>query len=267
MDLRMNFYNWLLIFIAVPFCSLSCMLIGNPGQPALQTTGIFQTCPSWWSFRVSYLDDFVYQERYRDEFKLDESTSSRTSVKFSTYATQLTLNIKNRIDFYGILGSSRIQIDEEIFTKRRFSWGTGLKLIVLNMGNFQIGTDFKYFETDQKPTFFVADHLPYNVLTDFRLKYHEIQAALGMTYRTSILAPYIYTTYLISKIEPEPMTSLVRLPQFDMAIDVVSKSVLGKKRWGMALGITLIDQLKATLSFEWRLFNQNAIDVNGEIRF
>ena len=52
-----------------------------------------------------------------------------------------------------------------------------------------------------------------------------------------------------------------------MNVDVVSKSVIGTRRWGLALGATLIDSRKATLAVEWRAFNQNSIDVSGEVRF
>ncbi len=254
-------------FLFIPFFSLTALLVGNPGQPGLQKDGILYTPPTWWSFRVAYFDDYIYHERFRDEYKIDEIPRSKSNMKLSTFGAQVILNFKDRIDIYGIIGSSKIRIDEEIFTKRRLCGGLGTKFIIFHEGNFNLGADFKYFETDQKPTFFVVDGLPYNILTDFRLKYHEFQAAAGCTYCISIFAPYIAATYLIPKIEPQPHIAVVRLPDFDMAVDVTSKSVLGIKRWGMAVGLSLVDCSKASLAFEWRIFNQNAIDVNAEIRF
>lgn len=243
------------------------MLIGNPGQPALQTNGILYAPPTWWSFRIDYLDDFVYREQVHDEFLIAGTPSNTSWIKLSTYAAQVTLNFKNRIDLYGLLGSSRIRVDNEIYSKRRFAWGIGTKFIIFQEGNFHFGADFKYFETDQKPTFFNVDGSAYNIIGDYRLKYHEVQAAVGCTYLAWIFAPYINATYLVSKLEPHPHITLVRLPDENIAVDVTSDSQLGAKRWGMAIGLTLLDQAKATLAVEWRLFNQNAIDINAELRF
>lgn len=254
-------------FFFLSFSSLSAILVGNPAQPGLLESSILQTKPSWWSFRVGYLDDWVYKQRFRDEFHLAGVTQTQTCMKLSTYAALLTLNFKNRIDFYGIVGSSRMQIDHEIFTKRALGWGVGGKLILFKHGDFFLGTDVKYFETNQKPRYFVVDGFPFNIVSNYRLKYHEIQAALGMSYRAWIFAPYANATYLLTKVEPQPAVLFVRFPDMDEIVDVESKSIVGEKKWGMALGLTLVDCKSASLSFEWRVFNQNAIDVNGEIRF
>jgi hypothetical protein len=255
------------IFFVFPFFSLSAILVGNPGQPGLLCDGIFYTPPTWWSFRVAYFDDYIYHERFRDEFKIDDIPRSKSNMKLSTFAAQVSLNFRDRIDIYGIIGSSKIKIDDEIFSKRRLCGGLGTKFVIFHEKNFFIGADFKYFESDQKPAFFVVDGLSYDIESDFRLKYHEIQAALGCTYRIWIFAPYIAATYLIPKIEPHPHIAVVRLPDMDESVDVTIKSVSGMKRWGMALGLSVVDNSKASLAFEWRLFNQYAINVNAEVRF
>jgi hypothetical protein len=256
----------MLYLLLLPFFSLSALFIGNPAEPALLNQGIW-TRSSWGAFRVGYLDDWVYQQRFRDEFKLEGVTHTRTHLKLSTYAGMATFNFKKRLDLYGIVGSSRLQIDEEIFTKRALSWSVGAKLVFLKHKNFFLGTDLKYFETNQKPKYFVVEGLPYNIVSNYRLKYKEIQAALGMSYRAWIFAPYINGTYILTHVDPEPAVVLVRLPDVNEIVDVESKSIICKKRWGAALGLTLIDSAKASLSFEWRFFNQNAINLNGEIQF
>ena len=256
-----------LCFFLALFSPLSAMFAGNPAQPALLNKGIWIGSSSWASFRIGYLDDWIYKQRFMDEFKLEGVTHTRTFLKLSTYAGIATINFKNRFDLYGIVGSSRLQIDEEIFTKRALSWSVGAKLMFLKHGNFFLGTDLKYFETNQKPKYFVVEGLPYNIVSNYRLKYKEIQVALGMTYRAWLFAPYINGTYILTHVEPEPAVVLVRLPDMDEIVDVESKSILCKKRFGTTFGLTLIDCCKASLSLEWRVFNQNAINVNGEIRF
>jgi len=246
--------------------SLSAMLVGNPAEPNLMKKGIWFE-PSRISFRIGYLDDWVYQQRFQHEFKDEDVRHTRTFLKLSTYAAMLTVNFLNTFDLYGHVGSSRLQIDEEIFTKRALSWAVGGKLVLFKRGNFYLGTDAKYFQTDQKPRYFVVEGLPFNIISHYRLKYQEIQAALGMSYKASIFAPYINATYILTRVEPEPAVVLVRFPDMDEIVDIESKSIICKKRWGMALGFSLVDSAKAALSFEWRTFNQNAVNVNGELRF
>lgn len=258
-----RFIRWIFV---LSFSSLSALLVGNPAQPALLGKGLWLRS-SWCSFRVGYMGDWVYQQRFEDEFKLEGIDHTRTHLQLSTYAGMATLNFTNRLDLYGIVGSSRMQIDEEIYTKRALSWAVGAKLVFLKHRNFFLGTDIKYFETNQKPKYFVVDGLPYNIVSDYRLKYKEIQAALGMSYRAWIFAPYINATYILTHINPDPAVVLVRLPDMNEIVDVESKSIIGKKHWGMAIGLTLLDCSKASLSVEWRAFNQNSIDVNGELRF
>lgn len=243
------------------------MLIGNPAQPALQTCSILNMHPTWVSFRAGYLDDWVYQQQFRDDVEEPSDTDGKTIMKLSTYAGILTLNFTNRIDFYGIVGSSRLQLDEEIFTKRALSWGAGGKIVIFEEGNFFIGADFKYFQTNQKPRYLVHEGLAYNFAGDFRLNYTETQAAVGMAYRISICAPYIYGTYLISKLEPRPLKPLVRMPEENVIGDIELQRSIIQDRWGLALGLTLIDKAKATLAVEWRTLNQNALDWNFEFRF
>jgi hypothetical protein len=243
------------------------MLVGNPAQPGLLKKSIVRKNPSWCSFRVGYLDDWVYKQRYLEKYPEPGIAPNQTNMKLSTYAALLTVNFKNQIDFYGIVGSSRMQLDREFFTKRALGWGVGGKLILYKHQNFFIGTDVKYFQTDQKPRYIVFEGDPYNIVSDFRLHYEELQASLGISYRAWIFAPYINATYIDNEIDPKPTIFLVRMPDENVITDIPTGTITGAKKWGMALGLTLVDCQKASLSFEWRAFNQNAIDVNGEIRF
>lgn len=246
------------------------MLIGNPAQPVLQKIGVIQSDPTWWSFRVGYLDDYVYRAKFKDEFKFPSVVDTSSYIKLSTDAALVTLNFKNVFDIYGIAGSSQMQLDHEVYTQSEPAWGFGTKFVFFRSGGFRIGADFKYFETVQKPLYFVSEGLPYNVDSDFRLKYTEIQGAVGMSYKIPLLSPYIQVTYLLAKLEPSPYVVAVRLPfagMGDTPVDIVSKSVISHRRWGLAVGATIISGSRVSLTIESRMLNQNAVDVNGEIRF
>lgn len=255
-----------ILWLLFPFSFLGAMVVGNPAQSALQTKGLFSPY-SHWSFRLAYVGDFVYEQKFREEIKIEDCIEVPTFLQLRTSAALFTFNWNNRVDIYGLLGASRMQLDKEIFTKQQFAWGCGGKVSLFHYGRFRIGADVKYFESDQKPIFFACDDFAYNIASPFSLKYKEFQGALGMSYRFRYLSPYIHGTYLFAKIKPKPKSVAVRLPMVDAVVDAPSKSAIGDLRWGLALGATIIDQRKATLTLEWRAFNQNSVDVNGEVRF
>ena len=122
----------LFLVIGILFCSISptrgsATLIGNPAQPSLQNSGLIRECPQWWSFRVSYYGDYVYNQKFHEEFVIDGATITSSDLKLWTQAGMLTFNFRNRIDLYGIVGGLRMQIDEEVMTKQQLAWGVGGK--------------------------------------------------------------------------------------------------------------------------------------------
>ena len=239
-------------------------LIGNPADPALFEKGIwFET--SCVTGRIGYMEDWTYKERFQNKFLLAEETHTKNQL--TSYSGIATINAIRRVDVYGILGSSQMQIDEQIFSEKAFSWCMGLKLIFLKHKDLFFGADIKYFETNQHPTFFVIEELPYNVVNDYQSKYASVQLALGIAYRIYGFVPYINGTYIEAQIMPAQSKALVRFPDTTEMTDISLPVLSGRKKWGMALGFSLFDLAKASLAVEWRTFNQNGINVNGELRF
>ncbi|MEN9654512.1 MAG: hypothetical protein RL235_624 [Chlamydiota bacterium] len=259
----------LVVLLSICCCSLSATLVGNPALASIQTRGVIRESGSgWWSLRLSYAGDYVYNQPFHDEFQISTCEEASSHLQMWTQTAVVTFNIRNWIDIYTFLGASRLQIDNEVYAKQQFAWAVGGKLMVFEIGRVRCGLDFKYFQTDPKPLFFVCDDLAYNVTSpSFYYTYYEIQGAFGLAYTARWLSPYCSATYLVSKLEPHPFIATVRLPQMDYEVDVVSKSVTGARRWGIAAGVTIIDHKKATLSVEWRGFNQNSVNIAGELRF
>ena len=243
------------------------MLAGNPAQPSLQECGVAISPPSWLSLRIGYLDDSVYRQRFKEFRVLSGEPAEKSAVKIYTHSALVTLNIKNRLDLYGLLGSSRMILDSELFTRSQFAWGVGGKLVIFEYKHLDLGLDVKYFQSDYDYiSYLVSEGTPYKVVGPFTLQYNETQLALGICYKTPLIAPYINATYLISEIEPEPGIILIQLSPKDL-VDSPIASITTQRRWGLAVGATLISSSKTALSVESRMFNQNAIDVNLEIRF
>jgi len=260
--------RFFLFFIWAPW-TLGAMLIGNPAEPGLDRTGIITSPEAFASLRLAFLEDYVYYQRFQDEFQIAGSDPTKTFARLSTNAGMATLNFENRLDLYTILGASRLELNREISSTMQFSWGFGGKLILFETQNLYFGLDIKYFVANQKPKYFISDGAAFNLANEnFKFQYNETQFALGMCYKYTCIAPYIYATYLIARIEPDPMLALVRWPlDTSELLDATCKSVIANRRWGMAVGATLLSASKAALSVESRMFNQNAIDVNLDVRF
>lgn len=256
-----------LLLVYLSFSPLFAMYIGNPSDPQFTPEGIFSSASAPASFRLGYIDDFVYRQKYKQLRIVGDSPSSNTFTQIYSRALLCSLNLKERIDFYGIFGSSCLQLDKEIFTKWQFCWGTGIKLLFCKIGSFSFGTDLKYFQSEyNRISYVVSNGTPFNVIENFTLQYHEWQASLGVSYKTSFISPYIYATYLISELDPQPSIILVRLTPH-VLVDAPIASITTEKRWGLCVGATILGSSIATLSVESRMFNQNAVDIKFEIRF
>jgi hypothetical protein len=241
--------------------------IGNPAQPALLTDGVIHGPTKTWAFRVAYFDDYVYAQHVKNEFNFGSVGDKPPVVTLSTDAAQITLNIRKWIDLYGIVGSAKLQLDQEIYTRRELAWGLGLKLMIYRVGNLRFGCDVKYFQTNQKPLYLVSSGLPLDVITNWYLRYKETQAALGLSYKAGFICPYINASYIVTKIEPQPFSFLVNVPGSPDPMDAFVHSLDGNRRWGMAVGATLLAGAKGTFAVESRFFNQNGLNASLEVRF
>ena len=256
----------LITSVLIPF-SASATYFSNPAQPALQNDGLLKSPPSWYCLRVGYMTDQLYRERFNEEFHIDGTANPSYYAKLKTDAATVTLNFKNWLDINMLIGSAQMLIDRDVFTKRQFAWGVGSKLLIYHNQSIFVGLDLKYFESAQKPVYLVSQAYAYNVISDFKMNFCDEQAALGLGYLNKMICPYLYVSYLYTKIDPKPYFVVIQMPIDDGTAQSYSSSVINKKRWGMALGATILGGAKGSVTLESRFFNQNAINVSGEVRF
>jgi hypothetical protein len=241
--------------------------IGNPGQPGLTNEGILSYKKSSYSLRASYSNDYVYSQQFQGQFNLDIEEEKPPINKLSSEIAQITLNYIKRVDIYGIIGSSKLQIDKEMYFQNELAWGAGAKFVVIQSGNFLIGWDFKYFQTNQNPTYLVSSGIPVDLASDLILSYQEYQTALGLSYKSERFYPYLAATYLSAKISPNQTKFLIKLPGMEELLDANTKSYINSNSLGLAVGGTLMIGEIGTLTIESRFINQNAIDVSFDIHF
>lgn len=259
----MKYFSWLVCILYIP--SLHAVFVGNPLDPTLYHQGIFATCQKAFSMRLGYIQEYIYRGQYSDEFPTIESTNSDNSL--CTYGGILTFNFLNRVDVYGMLGNTQLEVDRVIFDKRRVSWAGGAKIMIYKYHHFALGIDIKHFATKSKPSYFLIDGIPANLITDFSLRYEETQGALGVSYAGELLSPYLGLTYLFSRITPLPSSGALDLPNFSLLLDFEIRKALNRKRWGLVIGTSILSQQSVTVNIESRIFDQNSVNITGEIRF
>lgn len=267
---------WVGIFCGVS-SFLSAFVIGNPGQPAFASKSILLPTSKKVSFRLGYLDDYVYSQHFgemnfRSEAFFPPAANNFNEkppvAKLSTNAAILTVNFLRKIDVYGIAGVSQFQMDEDVYTKQRFAWGVGTKWVIYTWDKFRVGCDFKYFQTEPSLTFLSFSGLPLDPLSKLVLEYTEWQGAAGFSYQSEWICPYLTASYLIATMTPKPGGAfLVKIPGRVEPGDAEIKLVTNRNRWGAAVGATLLLGRKGILALESRFINQNAINATLELRF
>lgn len=240
---------------------------GNPAQPDLMPKGVVPFKNKVWSLRAAFLDDYVYSQHFRGDIEVDGVEEKPPSISIASEIAQITLNYARRLDLYGLVGSSKMQMDQEVFARRQFSWGLGAKGIIFELDCFRIGADFKYLQSDQKPLFLVSSGLALDIESDLMLFYREYQGSFGLSYQSGIFCPYINGTYINAQFEPNQYIFLISVPGFEEPMDAMICSFSGRNSWGLAVGATLVMGEKGTLAVESRFFNQNAINASLEIKF
>lgn len=253
----------------------------NPAEPALLTSGAF-FCDDGdcWGLKFGYRGDFVFNRNLRD-------SSAERIRQFSQFANEgvLTLNLWNRLDIYGFVGSvnnyyENVQYNQAIPTptlvyitaasRARTIWGVGAKAVLWeacfgNSGTTYVGLDVQYEGYGAAP-YDRATIQGANAATNgVGYKYREWQIALGIAHRVKNLVPYWAIKWsnvrgdvgVNNIIGSGSTTSQVPLHDFK----------IHRKPVGMAFGVTLVDVGRMDVTGEARLVDEKALSVAANIRF
>ena len=248
-------------------CQSWAFVSGNPAQPDLMPKGVVPFKNKVWSLRAAFVDDYIYSQHFKGDIELAGEEEKPPSVSISTEMAQVTLNYARRLDIYGLAGSSKMQMYQEVSARRQFSWGAGAKAIIFEIDCFRMGADFKYFQSDQKPLFLVSSGLALDIKSDLMLFYREYQGSFGVAYQSGLFCLYTNGTYINAKFEPNQYIFLISVPGYTDPMDAMINSFSASNPWGLAVGATLVMGCKGTLTVESRFFNQNAINASLELKF
>lgn len=260
--------------------------VGNPSDASLLCDGLIweghcgDFCdPSltWcdaFSIRVGFYGDYVFNRHMRTNGH-DLPHSDIEHTKISTNAALIVANFWDRFDIFTTLGTTNFFLDTneatftsigsgrlQLETSSHFSWSVGARGTIWECGCTSLGAEGQYFSTrpDIKRVTFESIE---SIYPDSDAKYWEWQVGLGISHRINILVPYVAIKW--SRAKQEFGNALF---PFAAGADLATiPNTKNKKHFGYAVGCSLIDCEKASLTVEGRFVDEKALYVNGQIRF
>ena len=279
-----------IFMISVLTCGAAFGLpVGNPSNASLLCDGLIWegycgdpcdpclTMCDAWSIRVGFYGDYVFNRHMEVHKDNNDHDHDIEHTEIYTNAGMIAFNIWNRFDIFATLGASKLYIETNISafsanapqignrinleTQTECSWSVGARATIWECGCTSFGAEAQYFYTkpDIKKLLLQAGlgggNYPDGILD---LKYREWQIGLGISYRIHPLVPYI--AIKCAKAQMDLDKALVT--GFGTLWNLESKKV-----WGYAVGVSLIDCERASLTLEGQWADEKAVHVNGQIRF
>lgn len=258
-----------LLFFVIPVAGWS-LPIGNPADPSLYPKGLWthssDCCkPSWGdvSLRAGYYGDFVFNRhvtRTNHQGVIEQ-------LQMNTNAGLLTVNFGQRIDVFGTLGATHVEAvthsvhgdyRAELEYDTNFSWSVGSRAVLWKWGKATLGAEGQYFAYRPRIMRYTKIGID-SVYPDnyAHARFYEWQAGLGLSYCICSFVPYIAIDWSYINVNDENT----------VLFGSVLSNFKSQKNIGYAVGVTLVDDDRATLSIEGRWADEKACCVNGQLRF
>jgi hypothetical protein len=243
--------------------------VGNPSFPQLLDEGYFIPLNGWGNFRLGYEGDFVgdgclkqYDEGHGRVDNFDQMTNSGT----------VTINILDRLDLYGVFGSTRVTSDWrytaadlvvsriELETSYRFLWGVGARAILFEWANTSLGLGGRYSASQMKPVWMTLNGT-LKPTSGTHLYWREWQIDLDMSYKIDLFIPYVGVKY---------SNAHVHMGTFSVPISASGSGDLrmkNRKPVGIVVGSALTTGKYFMLNVEARLVDELAGTISGDFRF
>lgn len=267
--------------------------VGNPSDASSLTNGIFfencggcntscNPCGSWidsFSFRFGFYGDYVFNRHLRRRNSAG-GTGRGPVIERSTINTNagyLALNFMNRFDVFTTLGVTRFHLDTNssafstadglrfhLDSHSNFSWSVGARLTIWECGCTALGIEGQYFAVNPEiDNLVVADTFTLSP-GNFDINYNEWQVGLGLSHRIGLLVPYVAVKY--SRVHTRFTGTTFDIAALGETF-IFPQRLRSDKRWGYAVGTTLVDFYKMNVTAEARFADEKALYVNAQIRF
>lgn len=242
--------------------------VGNTMAPQLIQEGFLISSDSWVDFRVGYEGDFVGDARLE---QTDQGSGRVDTYQQYTNAATVTLNLLDRLDLFGVFGSSRVCCDWrftsgttitriQLETLYHFLWGAGARGILFEWGKICLGLGGRYSFSNYRPSWLTTNATPVSV-SGARVVWREWQVDLDISYNIDIFTPYLGVKY---------SNALAKLGTFSTPI---SGSGVGLDQFenrtpvGIFIGCSISNCKYFMLNIEGRLVDEDAVTISGDLRF
>lgn len=239
----------------------------SPAAAAALTDGVFfcDDC-SCWSLRAGFRGDYVFNRHLTAQ----NQNGTAPIDSYSMFANEgvLTLNLWDRLDIYGLVGAASqnlvSKIDRGAGTdhyqtdfETKTIWGVGIRATILEgnwgcCGTSYLGADVNYegIATANSTTQLYNGAPDYAANGYSSAHYREWQASVQIGHRIAMLTPYIAAKWSNARV------SIPNLPATN-----------ANRHWGWALGASLIDAGRMSVTAEARFVDETAMTITGEFRF
>ncbi len=259
-----------LILFGSLFSALSLVAspVGNTAAPSIIEQGLFTSCNDFINLRLGYEGDFVADARLE---QVEGGHERVDCYRQGTNAGTVTINILDRMDLYGLFGSSKTRANwrfmnpaSEIVrivadTRWDFLWAVGSRAILFQWSQASLGCGGRYSHASYTLSKLTSDgvHAP---IAGAQFQWTEWQVNLDISYKIHYFTPYIGVKY------SRPQTDLSHF-SVPISPDGNSNQFLARDPVGVYLGCGLSTGKYVMLNIEGRLVDEEAITVSGDIRF
>jgi opacity protein-like surface antigen len=231
--------------------------------------GFFSTSRDFSDLRAGYEGDFVADSRLK---QYDEGVGRVDEYEQETQSGTVTWNFVNRVDLYGVFGTSQTTADWRFTdlggavhrikakTDTRFSWAAGARAIYYEWCGLDLGVGGRYTACDAPLASLTSDGRVASTAGG-RIHWTEWQISFDMAYTIRLFTPYIGVKYSHARAD------------LDHFVIPISQSGTGDNRFknrepvGLYLGCALSTHDYFMANVEGRLIDEEAVTVSADFRF
>ncbi len=257
-----------LLLTSIAAC-LHAAPVGNAAAPRLIQDGL--VCPQclWIDGRIGYEGDFVFDGNLQQT-----ATNSGCVDTFQQYtnSASATLNVCDRLDLFGVFGSSRVSADWrfkndnaitriQIETLYHFLWSVGARGLVAEWSQVCFSLGGSYSFCSYPPSLAAINGTPMQDLSNTGLRWRQWQADLTFSYNIELLTPYLGLKYSNTE---------ARLGTFAEPIapgSLGSNTFQNRNPVGLIIGCSLSNGKYFMLNIEGRFIDEDALTLSGDVRF
>jgi hypothetical protein len=249
-------------------CILHPLPIGNTAAPQLIEEGFFISRDSWIDVRIGYEGDFLSNGRMK---QCIEGSGRVDNFEQWTNAGTVTLNILDRLDIFGVFGSSRIYADWR-FTENsletravletfyQYVWACGARGILFEWDELALGLGGRYETANYTPSLLTINAIP-QATTSAYCNWNVWQINFDISYKIDLFTPYIGCKFSHAETELGPFSTPIANNHSD------TNHFKNKTPVGLFLGCSLSTGKYFMINIEGRLIDEEGVTISGDLRF